>query len=812
MKSKLLLFSAMVLSAHSTGFAQTSGVGVEENRLDTIIVTAQRKSQTILEVPVAVQAFDEAAMEGQGIDDVIDLNLASPSFFMNDLQERTANTPVRIRGIGTVGSNAGFEGAVGIYIDDVYRSRAGMALGTFTDIGSLEVLRGPQGTLFGKNTSAGALVINSNKPDFEGISAEVGVTLGNYDSQRYHGYFNVPFGEKAAFRASALVDRSDGFYTDPITGENNQPTETESYRLQLAFEPTDRLRGRISADYTEASGPYGYGRSTRIDNSDLDGSQNGLFGPAALNLIPGAEGGSGYWYWDLANGGDADPFAREVSINRQNENDVADQGIALVLDYDISDNMTLRSITSKRGFIDDNVGADWDFGPLDFAGELSLEYDFDSFSQEVLLTGEQELSGSSSLDYTLGVNYFQEDFKFNRFATVGEQFGDVYSLVLGGLPPNVLGDPSVTLADQDSASDEESLGVFGHATYNINDQLSLVGGLRYNNIQKRVTSINSAADGTLQGYYDSILAGGQFFYLIGGAALSGVDFDETIDNEELTYSAAVQYRPTPDMQLYASYNRGFKAGGVNIGPDAAGGAPSVSGTNLIEVAPGDIRTFTEFTPDNVTFEPEFVDAFELGFKWEYAGAGRLSATAFRAEYDDLQVSIFNGQTFDVLNAGTSLTQGVELENTYSVSDHLTLHGALTWLETAEFGDDVSPLLAAGRRRGQAPKLALSVGGSYDRPVSEDIDVYLNANFAYNSQMFLNDGVDLADVETGAYGVVGGSIGLRDLGNWDISGFCRNCLDEEYFTYAFNQPFVAGGSAMINTNDPMTYGVKLTKGF
>ena len=835
MKTRILLCTAIALSGYSFATAQEAAEegAQSERRLAGVVVEAQRREQDLLDVPLAVQAFDERALEASGIDDVIDLNLASPSFFMNALQERTGNTPVRIRGVGTVGSNPGFEGAVGVYIDDVYRSRAGMALATFTDIGGLEVLRGPQGTLFGKNTTAGALVLRSNAPVLEEFSAEIGGTFANYNSQRYEANINVPLGEKVAIRASALIDESDGFFTQPVTGENNQPTDQQSYRFQVAFEPTDRIRGRLILDRTEADGPFGYGRSTRLDNSDPLGLQNGLFGPAALNAIPTAPGGAGYWYWDITTpGAQADPFSYEVAVNRLNENEVEDQGVSLTLDFDITDNMSLRSITSSRTFKDYNVGADWDFGPLDFGGALSLEYDFDTFSQEFLLSGEKDFDSGSSLDYVVGLNYFEEEFDYDRKANFGSQFGPIYTLLLAGngvtfaelgacgpvdfatgcFSVTQVGNAGVDYQDSFFTSKEESLGVFAHGTYNLNDQLSIVGGVRYNSVEKSGTHTNNAAASDLE--YFQLVTADALALAFNGAALTGSDFAATQEDEEVTYNAAVQYRPTPDMQIYASYSRGFKAGGVNINNDAAGGAPSLTTGVPREVAPGVFLPFTPATPENVTYDPEFVDSYELGFRWEYGGAGRLSLTAFRSEYDDLQVSVFTGSVFNVFNAGTSTTQGLEIENTYAVTDNLTLNGALTWLETADFGDDVDEGLAVGRRRGQAPEIAYVIGGTYDRPLTDEVDFYVNMNYAYNGDMFLADDGNspLLELEQDGYGVFGASVGLRAIGNWDLQAFCRNCFEEEYFTYAFNQPFVPGGAPMVNPADPQVYGVSVKKEF
>ena len=855
-KMKALLLSAATLSGWQYAYAQedTETEASSGSRLDTIVVSAQRREQDLLDVPVAVTAFDAEALEAKGVTDVVDLNLANPSFYMNTLQERTGNAPVRIRGVGTIGSNPAFEGAVGIYIDDIYRSRSGMALSTFTDVESVEILRGPQGTLFGKNTVAGALVLRSAAPDFDEFSASVDLQFANYNSQKYEGYVNIPVNDSLAFRFSGLLETSDGWFENPVTGEDTNPVDQSSIRAQVAFAPNDRLSGRLIIDRNTADGPYGYGRSTRLDNTDLDGSQNGLFGPAALNalpgpapgvplsaILPGVDGGLGYWFWDLgtaengfADAGPTDPFSYEIGINQNGDTEVQDQGASLTLEYELTDSLSIKSVTSYREFSEDSLNADWDFSALDFGGGLDLQYDFETFSQEILLNGSFEFGDVQSLEFVTGAHYFDESWTYERRARGGDQLGPVYALALGGAGllnfaelgacPEVnpaLGCFSVAQVAapgenfQDGLFDvgEESFGLFGHATYTVLDQLSFIGGLRFNSIEKTgqfTRRINGQA--TDAATYFNYTLGNALLFALNGAALMGSDFEQSTKDEELTYSGAVQFRPTPDSQIYASYSRGFKAGGVNIEVAAAGGAPSLAGTPT-EVAPGVFLPLTPATPENTTYDPEFVDSYEIGYRLEYGGIGRMGLTAFRSEYEDLQLTIFTGTEFVVFNTGTSTVQGLEFENTTALTDNLTVDLSVTWLETAEFGGDIDPRLAAGRRRGQAPEFAFALGGQYERPVTEAIDMYVNLNWAYNGDHFLSDeGAALADVEQEAFSVVNASFGLRDIGNWDAQLFCTNCFEEEYFSYAFNHPFVAGGSPMVNPEAPRVYGISLKKDF
>lgn len=245
--------------------------------------------------------------------------------------------------------------------------------------------------------------------------------------------------------------------------------------------------------------------------------------------------------------------------------------------------------------------------------------------------------------------------------------------------------------------------------------------------------------------------------------------------------------------------------------NAAAGEPSSLAARGID-PDGDGRSFAPYTPDTVDFEPEFVDAYELGFRWEYAGAGRLGVTVFHSDYDDLQVSQFTGLVFQVINAGSSTTEGVEIENLYRFNDRFVLNASATYLN-AEYGSDAVGL-PAGRDRGLSPEWSVVLSGQYTQPLSDNWELFVNANYSFYTEMFLAEDVSLPlTAETqDDYSVFGAEIGLYGPAGWEVSAFCANCFDEEFFTYAFNQPFVSGGSPMGNPGAPRTYGLRIIKDF
>ena len=826
---KLLLCSAAALSSWQVADAQEENESEASgaSRLDTIVVSAQRRQQDLLDVPVAVSTLTPKVLREQQVDDVIDLNRVSPSVFSNNLSSPLSNAPIRIRGIGTGGGNPGFEGAVAVYIDEVFRSRSGAALTTFFDMAGVDVLRGPQGTLFGKNTTAGAILQRTQEPVYGETTGYVGIEGAEYGSYEIEGAINLPAGENGALRFSGIFDKTDGFFYDPVNGRHTADSQIEGLRAQAKFDLSDQAVLRLVADYSSWATSGNYGRSTRINNTDADRNQNTLYAQLALGNVAGPATGAGYWYWDpdtangFANPGPADPFSYNNVTNSLADQELNQFGLNAYVDYDLNDNMTLRSITSYRKIESANDNGDWDFGPVALAGILDVGQEFDTFSQEFLIQGDSEF-GDLTMEWVGGFHYFDEEIDNTRFITLGP----TWSVLFRQAPGDPLwGDTTFPFQNVNFVQNEDSLGLFGHATLNLTESLSVVSGVRWNQIDKEVTFTN--LNGSATEYFDQVStrAFGLLVAATGASTAQGWSSERT--DEELTYNFTLQWRPTLDTQLYANYSRGFKAGGFNLTENAAKGVPSLSGTEVI-----DGRTFTPLDVEGADFDPEFVDSYEIGFRWEYGGIGRLSLTGFHLDYTDLQVSVFNGQTFEVFNAGSSDSTGIELENTIAVTDNLDLNIGATYL-SAEYGDDVFSL-PAGRQRGLSPDLSLVLGASYQREISNNLDLYVNGTYSYYTEMYLSEGqcrgangesvpfgpectVEvnsdnlLTNAQQDAYGVLVASLGVRTADEWDLSVFCDNCLDEEYFTYAFNHTF-HGDAILGNPSAPRVFGARLRKDF
>ncbi len=854
-KSSLsIAIASVLLGAVATGDARAEGLALEE-----VVVTATRSQASLLDVPVAVSAMSGEELEAAGAGDLMDLTLVSPSMYAYSTSDPMA-TPLKLRGIGTSSGNPGFESSVGLYVDDVYRSRAGAALTTFFDMAGVEVLRGPQGTLFGKNTSAGAILQKTAPAEIGEQSASISGEAGNYNSYQVSGHVNVPLGDSVAFRLSGLTSDTDGFFENPATDDDEiASTDVDAIRAQISFEGNN-FDGRLVYDYSEMETFTHRGRSVRADNRggvDATGTGTGvnaLFVAAALDT---STGGLGAWYWPVepifVGGafagfdtlGPAKPYDREVLTDLDEPSNMRQQGVTLHLNTELSDSISLRSITGWRQ-LDNTAGGDADFGPVALSGGFNVGYDFETLSQEFIFSGTTD-----RLSWVAGANYFRETIGYTQDTDLGPQllttWGPITTALLAPAGLDALVDPAsfartdgTYLQDSRFTQEEDSYGIFGQVTFDLTDQFSLIVGARYNSIEKEGAHNNLLDGGAtdrqegMNNYFDLLFNNARMFYLLGGLAAISPDWENSIDEEEVTWDAALQWRPTDELQVYAKYAFGFKSGGINLNIDAIGGQPSsaplgawaATGFDPAALATIDgvfeftgpaetfgIRTFEAIDESGNTYEPEEVDSYEIGVRWEYMdGRGRVSTNVFYADYQNLQVAIFSGTQFFVVNAGSSESQGVEVENTFQATDDLTLISNIAYLD-ATYGNDVT-FLAAGRDRGQSPSWSVVLGGRYNRPISEALSLYANANYSWYSEMFISEeGQEpLVSEKQDAYGVFGLTVGLRSEEGWNLSVFCQNCFDEEYADHAFNQTFFLGGSPMINPGAPREYGLRASYNF
>ncbi|MGY1521597.1 MULTISPECIES: TonB-dependent receptor [unclassified Luteimonas] len=732
------LFSAIVSMAAPAAAQDSAAAPAEETRtLATLTVTAQKREEALQDVPISVTALDEQLLRDASVRDIKDLQILVPGLTVTSTQNE-AITTARIRGIGTVGDNVGLESSVGVVIDGVYRPRNSVGFGDLGQLERIEVLKGPQGTVFGKNTSAGVINVITRRPGYT-QSAEAEVTAGNYGALGVAASYNDSFSDSATFSVYAAKRKRDG-WMDVETG-NGPRTEDEDYdqnfhtlRGKLLFEPSESLEILLSADYT-----------SREENC-CTAVQTTVGGTAPiLNALAGGQA--------LAAPGD-DPFDRVAYSNRPTTQDIKESGVSAEINWDIGalGGATLTSITASREWEAIN-GLDYDFSTADLlyrnANEDESYTGFETFSQELRLTG-----STDRLDWMVGMFYADEDLTRNESYRVGPHYEPyvstlVYTLVGQGLAAagipldNPLGIPPAAFLSQVGGTpygsgftglgaldryeqNAKSLALFTNNTWHATDALDLTLGLRYTREDKELTSDYSNPNGSLactgaltdqnplnpgryarlraalssrSSTFASLPAAVQNAIMTGTPASPGVGpqiagymclpwanalhnspaRDTFQESEEKEWSGTLKaaYRWNESVMTYLSAARGYKGGGFNLDRVQSADGDSASGAGITPVL-------------DTSFDGEFVDSYELGAKTTWAGGSLLlNATLFHQEYEDFQLNSFLGTSFVVRSIPKVTSKGVDAEILWQPQavQGLMLQGGLMYADTT-FGDDI----------------------------------------------------------------------------------------------------------------------------
>ncbi|MBL8651862.1 MAG: TonB-dependent receptor [Sphingopyxis sp.] len=910
MRTTALGVSLAVATVAVPAFAQDAADPADTATTDDaddseIVVTAQGRSQRLADVPVAISAVNAETLQNSGANDIRQLNQVAPSLLVSSTGSE-ANGSARIRGIGTVGDNPGLESSVPVFIDGVYRSRSGIGLNELGEIDRVEVQRGPQGTLGGRNSSAGLISIYSKKPDFNfGATAEA--TYGNYDYFRLGGSITGPISDTIAARLDGIWVKRDGFYRD--TANNTDVNDRDRYfvRGQLLFEPTDALSIRLIADYTfrdeKCCG------AVYIDNSvnPFIGNLNNPSTPLSTGAggtppnLPQANGNNIINVLrDLGQSLSAfnQGYGRNLSVSpgRSYAGETKDYGFSGQIDYDFG-GATLTSITGYREYRSGQAG-DVDYGTVDIlyrAEDDDAYRQFQTFTQELRLQGE---AFDGKLDWLVGGFYANERLTVRDNLRFGNQYGRFAAcrLISGGAlaalysptsagcvaarPPAFgAASPAIYAAldqldgirDKGSINDryfqkDTNWALFTHNIVHITDRLDLTLGVRYTrdkkNFDATFTNDNTACVNVqaLVGGFTAVPALAAVSQgLIGlscqgnsTAELNGVSINDKRSEDEWTGTAILSYKPIDDLLLYASFARGYKAGGFNLDRSAlkpplvtfasVGGAQALVG--------------------NLQFDPELVDSYEIGAKYA-TGPFSLSLSAFRSDFSNFQLNTFNGTVFLVqtingcdnlvggpgadtdLSSATGTcatddvsygvrTQGVEIEAQLVPARNFRMAAGLTYARTKYRSDLVgnkngSALDAAlrklpGDNLSNAPELVATGSVTWTPDIGSSgltglvyIDGRMTSDYNTGSDLF-------PQKEQNGYALFNARVGVRGPDEkWGVELWAQNIFNKNYAQVAFNSPFQAGTTSAPFTDpqypggrqifsqflaEPRTYGVTL----
>ena len=777
--------------------------------VDEVVVTAQLREQSLQDVPIVVTSVSAQQIQDAGIRDIKDLTIATPGLIVTSTSS-AAVTTARIRGIGTVGDNAGLESSVGVVIDGVYRPRNGVA---FTDLGEpdrIEVLKGPQGTLFGKNTTAGVINVITKRPTFNlGASAEA--TASNLDGFGASLSLNGPLVEDAvAARLFVAARARDGYYNS-VNQPNNNNQDFYTSRLQVLFTPSADLDINVAIDYTKR------------DERCCGAVQIFNGGTAAL-VTALAPAGAG-----LSNPVDIGGF-RDYG-NRSYLKEITDKGVSVQADWTTPwfDGAKVTSITAYREW-SQKGGGDVDWTGADILYTAGLEgpnpasLGFTTFTQEVRLAG-----GTETVNWLVGAFYSREDLDSRvRTITYGAQFEPFLSGLLGGQLPLFTGQPATGQVfrpgqgqNDTYAQEQEGFALFTNNSFQVTDALELTVGARYTWEDKSLRSVWSNTDGGIgcatalaraQALGGPIPANGSLIrpggllgagYQLICAAANSPRFGQigtnaqSLDEQEFTGTVKAAYRLNDQVMAYASYARGYKAGGFNLDR---------------------IATTTQIVAGQATapvldtrFGRELVDSYEIGFKNTlFDRSLLLNATLFYQDYQDFQLNAFNGLVFTVTSVPEVVSQGADVDFLwFTPVDGLTLNGGVTYADTAYAKSTPAALGARlpGSRLSLAPLWSGSLALSYERNLTDDLvgKAALNAK----SVSSYNTGSDLAPIKNQpGFTTVNARLGLASQDKrWSVEAWAQNLLNEVYYQVAFDAPFQPGSFDAF-LGQPRTYGLTL----
>ncbi len=714
---------ALIITSHAS-FGQTADTGIAA--LEEVLVTARRRTESLQTVPISVSSFSDTRLKDLQADDISGIQYAVPNLYLD--RGDASNAVIFMRGIGQNDSLAFVESGVAIYIDDVFIARNQAAFLELFDVERVEVLRGPQGTLYGRNSPGGAIKFVSKAPP-ENFEAYAELGAGRFDFVTLNGGLGGSLIEgRLRGKVALSATNHRGFARNATVGGPDGDTESLAWRAALAFSATPELEITLTAD-----GKIDRPDTSRspIRESDVLFFENPFTDPFTPTVL----------------GPNQDNFIAETNANGLS--DLTSYGFTLKADWRMSDSWSIESITSYRA-MDFDLVLDTDGAPVPLIDVVVFQEQW-QFSQELRAS----YASDGGLTFTGGIYYFHDDdLTLSGF--------DAHSGAIFGFPLVFFGAPGSQLADTDQKTD--SIAVFGHATYDLNDALSVEFGLRYTYDEK-------SSRRRFESFFDPDLRVTQDFPpFLEGVGIVGPSVQNKANWDAWTPRFAASYQVNDAVMLYASVSRGFKSGGFD----------------------GRANTDFGFEP----FAPEKVWAYEGGVKSAWLD-GRLTANVayFYNRYRDLQVTSFGRDPdtgfFESLftNAAAARIQGVELELAARPVEGLAINGSVGFLD-AQYQDfetlvngvatDVSD-----RDLINSPKWNASIAATYQWPLNSQWVAVLHGDGAYRGDV-ANEITDSPLLRQDAYVILNAFAAIKTADErWELRAGGRNLSGRDIRVQGFN---------------------------
>lgn len=771
-----------------TALATLSLVGAQafaQPILEEVMVTAQKRSESLQDVSVTVNVMDGSRLEEADIATLEEMSFYIPTYN----QSRTVfGTEARIRGIGSA-SNAGFEQSVGMFIDDIYLGRSRQTIAPIFDLDRIEVLKGPQSTLFGKNTIAGAIAMHTSLPTDE-FEARLSALYGTDGQGKAEAMWSGPVSDTVALRLVGLTRTTDGYIDNDFNGDTGPENDQWGLRGTLRWDASQDLSVRLKLEHSEDDingAPYVLALNTQIP------------GPGAPPLFSQLEQAPPHY----AGIDDSDDFETNVGNivdgkEQVYEADTEFNNALVHLEYQLGE-VVLTSITGYTDY-DTDDSKDLDVSPVTLIG-AKMQENYEQWSQELRLTSPTV----GKFDYMAGLYLQTVDF------TEGTNDIGFYNSNIG--LPSITDGSRRTLYEQDA----DTISAFVMGNWHFSETLTLKLGLRYSYEEKNLDKSLVLTDGTgrplVPGTTDDLVLD-----LFWRGTQNAVPYDTNQNRSEKHWSPQVvlEWYPNEDTMVYASASRGSKGGGWD--------ALHVNGDDM----------------DPLEYEDESIDAFEVGIKatlWDQRAT--LNAAAFYSNIDDLQVSQFDGAVgFNVSNAAEATSQGVEVDARFAITESLTASAAIAYLDYSydEYAD--APCnqpqfneywLVNGTRAGcsqslkgertvQAPEWSGSLSASYFWNLLPELDLQLNVDANYRDEHYLAADLD-PNTKQGDNWLLNAQLAMTPAsGQWRIAVIGKNLTDETHYNFNDDAPLGNGnvfglsdntGSFIAITAPPRSYAVEAT---
>ena len=718
----------------------SSPLAQQTNALEEIVVTATKRAQSLQDVPIAVNAFSAETIEVAGINNAGDLAILTPALNINVNTNPFAARMI-IRGVGTAQTDPALEPSVGLFIDGIYLGRTGLGMSDLTDIERIEVLQGPQGTLYGKNTNAGAISVITKKPSFEKSEGYVEASVGNYSMNKLTASASGPLTQNLAYRLSGNINQRDGYY-DNSAGVDFNDADDWNIQGKLQWEPTESLSILLSGSRVE--------RDTTCCGADAVQTESVNNELVAQGLSPDSN----------------DPYDYNVQSNADNRFAMESDLLSMTIDYDTGWG-AIKSITAWNDY-SYRVDQDPDRSELDILTLSNDKSSGDSFSQELRFTA----SPSDNVDYMLGVFYLEQNTKRGGdepFVFIGDDIitiGSQQDLPFP-LPFNFLVQPGDSLT-LDMNQDAETIAFFGQGTWHIGDQWHITGGLRWSDEEKKSDLFSQ----TYSTAFSNQILGASFLDSV--STPIDATLERSSDNVDWTLRAALDI--SDDSMVYASAGTGTKSGGFQTVNGAA---------------------------DDREFDDEDTTTYELGVKSTLLDARlRINAAAFYSEIENFQAQrqLETGLGTYVSNEAKVETSGVDFQVEAAPMPNLVLSAGLLYMHKYEITDGPEK----GADLPFTAEFSGTLAATLVFPLG-DGGVYWRTDYSYMDDHSTNvaSAAQLRDADYDNRNLVNSKLGWRN-NSWNVSVWGKNLTDDKYAMQTA-LPFLVSGMEAYFLAPPRTLG-------